>query len=137
MAVDGESRSIIRNTQQLLSQQHHASAVQLAHSPTSGEWTLLAIDLAAAVTRTGATFSSVRRLQLCAHMHVRGAYTSDLVYSSKVCKQSTEYTLAFLMGRIWSMCTFIPPTTVHMVNMQNNKNLLDPCSVSIRMYPWR
>lgn len=110
--------------------QHHASVVQLAHLPTSGEWTLLAIDLAAAVSRTGATFSSVRRLQLCAHMHVRGAYTSDLVYSAKVHTKPRASENPCLNGFVpidSSHCApFIPRKPVPVVNIYNHKNLLDP-----------
>lgn len=51
--------------------------------PPHDGWTVLGVDLAAAAQWAGASFSEVRRLQLCAHMRVRGAYTSDLVYSPK------------------------------------------------------
>ncbi len=58
--------------------------MQLAHVPGHSGWTLLGVDLAAVAQKAGACFATTRRLQLCAHLRVRGAFTSDLVYTPKV-----------------------------------------------------
>lgn len=58
--------------------------MQLAHTAASGAWTLLCIDLAAALAARSHGYRCMKSLQLCATLSVRGAFTSDIVYSLKV-----------------------------------------------------
>lgn len=61
-----------------------ALSIQLAHHPASGAWTLLGVDVAAALAAREVSYRCIKSLQLCAVMSVRGAFTSDVVYSQKV-----------------------------------------------------
>lgn len=59
--------------------------MQLAHTAArSGAWTLLCIDLAAALAARSHGYRCMKSLQLCSTLSVRGAFTSDIVYSLKV-----------------------------------------------------
>ena len=59
-------------------------SIQLAHRAHTGAWALLAVDVAAALAAQRVTYRCIRSLQLCGAMCVRGAFTSDTVYSPKV-----------------------------------------------------
>lgn len=55
-------------------------------SEPSRRWMLLCLDLhAAAAGAGGALFASLRSVQLCSCMSVRGVFTSDVKFSIKVC----------------------------------------------------
>ena len=58
-----------------------ALSIQLAHQPRTSAWTLLAVDVAAALAAHDVSYRCTRSLQLCAAMSVRGAVTSDIAYS--------------------------------------------------------
>lgn len=59
-------------------------SVQLAHRAHTSDWTLLAVDVAAALAAQDVSYRCIRSLQLCAAMSVRGAFTSNVVHSPKV-----------------------------------------------------
>jgi hypothetical protein len=59
-------------------------SVQLAHRAHTNAWTLLGVDVAAALAAQRISYRCIRSLQLCAAMSLRGAFTSDVVYSPKV-----------------------------------------------------
>ena len=83
--------------------QRQATGVQLAYSSSSGAWTLLGVDLAAALAARGHDFYLTRGLRLCSAMRVRGAFTSDIVYSLKVgAKQVAAGRLASWLRRLLS-----------------------------------
>ena len=65
-------------------QQSHIT-VQVPYVSLDGKWTILALDLAALLGPvTKAAFEEVKRIQFCASMAVRGAFTADSAYSWKV-----------------------------------------------------
>jgi hypothetical protein len=66
-------------------------SVQLAHRAHTSAWTLLGVDVAAALAAQRVSYRCIRSLQLCAAMSVRGAFTSDIVYSPQVILQPGRY----------------------------------------------
>eukprot|EP00892_Ulva_mutabilis_P005258 jgi/Ulvmu1/3103/UM015_0143.1 len=61
-----------------------AMGQQVYMGHVSQKWTVLALDLAAMLAAEGDTpYKAVARLQFCANMRVRGAFTSHLKYSLK------------------------------------------------------
>ena len=59
-------------------------SVQLAHRAHTSAWTLLGVNVAAALAAQHISYRCIRSLQLCGAMSVRGAFTSDIVYRPQV-----------------------------------------------------
>jgi Protein of unknown function (DUF667) len=68
-----------------------ALSIRLAYQAQSNDWMLLAVDVAAALAVQDVSYRCIKSLQLCAAMSVRGAFTSDIVYSHQV-TQTTLWT---------------------------------------------
>ena len=83
-------------------QQSHI-VIQVPYVAPNEKWTMLALDLAellASVTK--ASFEEVKRVQFCANMAVRGAFTADFAYSWKVRLQLSQDAVSHVQAlQLW------------------------------------
>ena len=64
--------------------------IMLEWCPVSNQWTQLALDLPRLVEeQSGLVYDSLKSIQLCSYMLVRGAFTSDLKYIAQVGSQES------------------------------------------------